>query len=365
MAATCLTELTLSHFRCFGNAVIRPGSAPIILTGANGCGKTSILEAVSLCSPGRGLRRATVEEMANLSAGTGWKVVCGLGSGNLISSWWQHGPGRRVEVDGKPVRQTDLSRYLRVLWLTPSMDRLWSEGAEGRRRFLDRMAMSLFPDHPEMTGGYDKAMRERNRMLRDGIEDASWFNALEARMAESGAGITRGRQATIAKLEAAFASAASAFPAAGLRLISSADACAASESPNEIAEALSRGRGRDFKAGRTLAGPHRADLQVDYLEKATAARYCSTGEQKALLISIMLANARAVASESIPPVLLLDEIAAHLDGERLRLLFGEIRDLTSQTWMTGTDISVFGPIADAAQKFWLRGAAGGSEIQQL
>ena len=368
MAERYLTELQLSQFRCFRNAEILPALRPVILTGANGSGKTSVLEAVSLFSPGRGLRRAVSEDLARRPDNVGWKVSCRIaadGGGETVSSWWKNGPGRRLEIEDRTARQSDLNRRIKILWLTPPMDRLWIEGADGRRRFLDRMAMSLFPDHPEKAIGYEKAMRERNRLLRERIDDGSWLGALELRMAEFGAAVVRRRADSLARLESAFAAAASNFPVAGLKLISPPDACAGADDPQMIADALAAGRERDFRAGRTLTGPHRADLHVEFRDRGTAARFCSTGEQKALLISIVLANARAVSVEfGSPPVLLLDEIAAHLDTERLQQLFQEVRQLSSQVWITGTEPKLFASIGGNAQFLTVAAGQDGSAIRQ-
>ncbi len=369
LAQTYLTELILSHFRCFRSLRLETDSRPVILTGVNGSGKTSILEAVSLFSPGRGLRRARAEEMARRPGGVGWKVSCRMIRGEserVISSWWRNSPGRRLEVDGRSARQAGLGHCLSILWLTPSMDRIWSEGADGRRRFLDRTAMSLFPDHAAHAVAYDRAMRERNRLLRDGNRDAGWLNALESRMSDSGAELTRGRLRAIKRLETAFAGGESAFPAAGLRLASPGGACAVSTEADELAKSLCSGRQRDFRAGRTLTGPHRADLAVEFRSRGTAAKLCSTGEQKALLISLILANARAISDDlSFPPVLLLDEIAAHLDSSRLRLLLAEVRRLHAQIWMTGTEAALFDEISDDVQNLRIVTGSDGPAVEKI
>ena len=368
MAKRYLTELRLSQFRCFGSAEILPDQQPIILTGSNGSGKTSILEAVSLFSPGRGLRRAISEDLARRPENVGWKVTCRIaadGGGETFSSWWKNGPGRRLQIEDRPMRQTDLNRRIKILWLTPQMDRLWIEGADGRRRFLDRIAMSLFPEHPERAVSYEKAMRERNRLLRERIDDESWLGALESQMARSGAEVTRRRRVSLELLENAFAGAASKFPVAGLKLISPPGACADTDDPQQIADALASGRHRDFKAGRTLTGPHRADLHVEFRDRGTAAKLCSTGEQKALLISIVLANARAVSVEfGSPPILLLDEIAAHLDAERLRQLIAEVRQLSSQVWITGTEPALFASIGGDSQFLTVAAGRDGSMVRK-
>lgn len=368
MAQSYLTELTLAHFRCFRELRLEIDQRPVVLTGKNGSGKTSILEAVSLFSPGRGLRRARVEEMARRSSNSGWKAACRVASrGQVrgIASWWQNTPGRRLSVDGKLVSQAELSRCLNVLWLTPSMDRLWSEGADGRRRFLDRAAMSLFPNHAVHAVTYDRAMRERNRILRDGNPDSSWLNALESRMVESGVQLTKGRLDTIKRFDSEFAEGTSSFPTASLTLESPKEANAVVTNSAELAESIRSGRSRDFRAGRTLTGPHRADLAVILKSRGTAARLCSTGEQKALLISIFLANSRAITADAgTPPILLLDEIAAHLDSGRLQSLLNEVKSLNSQIWMTGTDESLFDDISDDVQSLRIVASEEGSNAEQ-
>jgi DNA replication and repair protein RecF len=292
---------------------------------------------VSLLSPGRGLRGAAADDLARRPEGIGWKVTAGvrepLGTHEVAS--WSDGAGRRVEIDGKAASQTALGQVLRVLWLTPAMDRLWTEGASERRRFLDRVTLSLIPEHGEVAVAYDRALRERNRLIRDGVRDSGWFAALEEAMAGSGARLSAHRRAALERLGSVEAE--GAFPRAELSI--------EGEGPRDEAglrEALREGRGRDLAAGRTLVGPHRDDLRAIYAAKGVEARLCSTGEQKALLVSLVLANARAVATGfGTAPVLLLDEITAHLDGERRAGLFRAIEGLGAQAWMTGTGPELF------------------------
>jgi DNA replication and repair protein RecF len=351
-----LSELVLSHFRSHSRARLRFDGRPVVLFGANGAGKTNILEAISLLSPGRGIRRAAPDDIARKPEGIGWKVTAALG-GHEVETW-SEGMARQVRIDGKAAAQVQLGRVVRMVWLVPAMDRLWIEAPEGRRRFLDRIALSFFPGHAEATLEYDKAMRERNRLLRDGIEDGHWHGALEARMAEAGALIEAHRAGALERLAQALPQEAR-FPAPALTL----------ETPepwDDLAEALARGRRRDRAAGRTLVGPHRADLGAIFPGKGVEAAQASTGEQKAMLISVILANARALRAETgQAPILLLDEVAAHLDPSRRADLYDAICDLGAQAFLTGTEPALFDHIAVRAQRFALHDLQGQSGIEEV
>jgi DNA replication and repair protein RecF len=330
-------HLRLSHFRSHRLLDLEIDDRPIAIHGANGAGKTNLMEAVSLLSPGRGLRRATATELARLPEQIGWKVGTQILSpdGAHAVETRSEGAGRQVEIDGKQATQAALGQIARVIWLTPAMDRLWTEPAIERRRFLDRVTLSLVPDHGDVALGYDKALRERSRLLRDGVRDRGWYDAVEAQMARFGARLTRNRRTALARLEAA--PRCEAFPAAELALETEAPAGEA-----DLAVALRQGRGRDMSAGRNLVGPHRDDLGAIYAGKGVPARLCSTGEQKALLVSLVLANARAVAQEfGAAPLLLLDEVAAHFDSDRRAALHTALLDLGAQAWMTGTGRELF------------------------
>ena len=361
MTGLSLSQLTLSHFRSHRRAVIDVDPRPMAIFGNNGAGKTNILEAVSLLSPGRGLRRSSALDMTRRPDGPGWKITALLnGPGGLheIETISEEGAARQVRIDGKPAAQTELGRIARVLWLIPSMDRLWIEGAEGRRRFLDRVTLSFLPDHAALSLAYDKAMRERNRLLKDMVREPSWYRALEARMAETGAAIDANRRQALAALAEAQAEAETAFPAAELTL--EVDMPRTAEG---LLEALAESRPRDLTAGRTLVGPHRADLLGVYAAKEIPARDCSTGEQKALLVSLILANGRAIAGRfGAPPLLLLDEVAAHLDADRRAALYDEIITLGAQAWMTGTGVELFDAMGDRAQYLEVTEAGGLSDI---
>ncbi|MGL6209091.1 MAG: DNA replication/repair protein RecF [Paracoccaceae bacterium] len=357
MAGLAITALTLSHFRSHLSGRLRFDSRPVALVGPNGAGKTNILEAVSLLSPGRGLRRAAGDDLARKPEGIGWKIsadVQGLAAAHRVETWAEAGEGRQVRVDDKAVAQAHLGRILRVLWLVPAMDRLWIEGAEGRRAFLDRMTLSFSPDHAEAVLGYEKAMRDRNRLLRDQVSDAHWYGALEAQMAGFGLRIVANRVAAVERLGLA-QEAASAFPRADLAIIG--------QEVDDLAAALAEGRRRDMAAGRSLIGPHRADLVAIFAAKGVAADQCSTGEQKALLISLLLANARALADDlGAAPILLLDEVAAHLDEGRRAALFDEICGLGAQALMTGTETALFDSLGTRAQTLQVAEAGGVSRI---
>lgn len=361
-----LTELTLSHFRSHRRAQIAGDGRPVAIYGPNGAGKTNILEAVSLFSPGRGLRRAAAGEMARRPESLGWKLTGLLqlsGRSFEIETWSEGGAARQVRIDGKAASQVDLGRIARVVWLVPAMDRLWIEGAEGRRRFLDRMVMSFDPGHAEASLVYEKAMRERNRLLKDQVRDAHWYAALESQMAKAGHRIDQARRAALAELGAAQEGAETAFPAADLTLVQSEGEMPGTEA--DLRAALAESRGRDLQAGRTLVGPHRADLQAVYAAKDVAAKDCSTGEQKALLVSLILANARALAArDDAAPILLLDEVAAHLDAGRRAALYDEICALGAQAWMTGTGPELFAELGARAQSLEVTEEAGESRVMQ-
>lgn len=361
-----LTSLVISHFRSHRLARLALDRRPVAIFGPNGAGKTNILEAVSLFSPGRGLRRATAVEMVRRPEALGWKlsgILQSSGQAHEVETWSDAGTARQVRVDGKVAAQLDLGRIARVLWLVPAMDRLWIEGADGRRRFLDRAALSFFPDHAGAALDYDRAMRERNRLLKDQVRDAAWYTALEAQMAVAGEALHRGRVQALGYLAEAQGRTETAFPVAELDLIQSEGAMP--DSVDDLRAALAESRFRDMAAGRALVGPHRSDLHAVYAAKRVAARDCSTGEQKALLVSLILANARALASRvGVLPILLLDEVAAHLDAGRRAALYHEICELGAQAWMTGTDAALFAQLGERAQMVEVRETGGVSTVAQ-
>jgi DNA replication and repair protein RecF len=361
-----VTRLVLTDFRNYRETRLTLGTEPVVLTGPNGAGKTNLLEAVSFLSPGRGLRGAKLSEidrrqMAGFECSPrGWAVAAvvatrrgavRVGTGRDTTS----GERRVIRIDGEATRsQAVLGERLGLVWLTPSMDRLFTEGSSGRRRFLDRLVLGLDPAHASHVAAYEHALRERARLLRQGPADPAWLSALEEVMAERGVAVAAGRHEAVQRLDGVCAEAEGPFPRARLTLVGTVEdwletipALAAEE---KLAAALAANRHSDAQAGSTLIGPHRSDLAVSLAEKGIAAELASTGEQKALLISILLAHARlhrVVRGE--PPLLLLDEIAAHLDASRRTALFEALLRLDSQTWLTGTDEALFAPLRCQAQ----------------
>lgn len=351
MSKVFVSLLAVSHFRSHRRARLVLDGRPVALFGANGAGKTNLMEAVSLLSPGRGLRRAGADEIIRRPEAIGWKVsaeTAGPGAGHEITLTAEPGQPRTTQIDGKTAPQVALAKLMRIVWLVPSQDRLWSEGAEGRRRFLDRITLSFLPDHADAVLSYEKAMRERNRLLRDDARDPAWYRALEIQMAEAAVRISDGRADALRRIRTAQDGATTAFPAADLG-IEVEHSCTTVE---DFSRAFAENRPRDLAAGRTLIGPHRADMSAIYRDKGVPAKQCSTGEQKALLISLILSNARALKAETgTAPLVLLDEVAAHLDAGRRAALFDEICALEAQAWMTGTGPELFTELGDRAQHF--------------
>jgi DNA replication and repair protein RecF len=361
-----LSRLVLTDFRNHADLTLQPGAGFVVLTGANGAGKTNILEAVSLLAPGRGLRRAALGEMARQGGAGGFGVAATLcpsargetsvagaerdqhadagshiGDVDIATGALTSAPERRiVRVQGATTTANTLAEWLTVLWLTPAMDRLFVAPAGERRGFLDRLTLALAPGHAHHAARYEAAMRARNRLLGDdGRPDGDWLSALEAQMADHGDALDAARRETVDLLGARLAGETDgAFPRAGLAL----DGWAADAAP--LAVTLAQGRARDAAAGRTLVGPHRVDLIVTHHDKARAASLASTGEQKALLLGIVLAHAELVAERTgQAPVLLLDEVAAHLDPARRAALFDRLAG-RGQVWMTGTEDALFDAI---------------------
>lgn len=339
-----LTRLALTDFRNHADALIEPGPGFVLLSGPNGAGKTNILEAVSLLSPGRGLRRAALSEMARKDGPGGWSVSARLAAdADIGTGTTPTAPERRqVRVNGATASVNALTEWLSVLWLTPSMDRLFADAAGGRRRFFDRLVLALEPAHAHHSARYEAAMRARNKLLAepDGA-DPQWLAALEAGMAEHGTAVGAARARTVTALAEAIAAQPEAgFPRAAIAFDG--------WDGGDLGVALKANRGRDAAAGRATAGPHRQDLVVGNLAKAEPAALGSTGEQKAMLIGLILAHADLVTERrGSPPVLLLDEVAAHLDPARRAALYGRLSG-RGQVWMTGTEASLFDGIADAS-----------------
>ncbi len=343
-----VSRLVLTDFRNHEDAVLTPGPGFVVLSGENGAGKTNVLEALSLLAPGRGLRRAPLAEMARQGGSGGFGVAARLGETDIGTGTQSTAPERRlVRINGATAAATSLAEWVSVLWLTPAMDRLFVDAAGERRRFLDRLTLALAPGHAHHSTRYEAAMRERNRLLaEDAAPDPDWLTALEARMAEHGAAIDAARRDMVAALaERLERQPEGPFARAGLTLEGwQGDA-------GTLARELANGRRRDAAAGRTLSGPHRADLLVTHLGKNQPAHLCSTGEQKALLLGLVLAHAELVAERAgRAPILLLDEVAAHLDPGRRAALFERLEG-RGQVWMTGTEPGLFEAVPGSATRY--------------
>ena len=365
-----VTRLSLRNFRSYSELDFQVAARPIVLAGPNGAGKTNILDAISLLSPGRGLRGAKLADHVrrgpSVSSDALWAVAASVRRGGEsydVGTGLTLGPNggerRQVRLNGAPAQSSaELGELIQMLWLTPAMDRLFIEGVSGRRKFLDRLVLGFDPGHARASTRYETAMRERLRLLRFGPRDPAWLDGLETEMAEAGTVISAGRAETVAKLNVALArrGEAGAFPAAQLALAGETDALLAEHgegAPEALRERLARARIRDAEAGRTTFGPHLTDLTVRHTQKRSDARECSTGEQKALLVAIILADAWELAQvhDGHAPLLLLDEIVAHLDARRRAALFEEIVALGGQAWLTGTDIEIFTPLRAHAELF--------------
>ena len=346
-----LSRLVLTDYRNHAGLALHPGPGFVVFTGENGAGKTNVLEAVSLLAPGRGLRRAPLADMQRQDGAGGFGIAATLaaagGDVEIATGALASAPERRqLRIQGAAATANTLAEWLTVLWLTPAMDRLFVEPAGERRRFLDRLTLALVPAHAHHAARYEAAMRARNRLLAaDDPADPDWLTALETQMAEHGGAIEAARRATVALLDTRLADQEEGpFARAALALEGwSGDA-------GQLLDALRQGRGRDAAAGRALAGPHRADLIVTHLGKRQAAALASTGEQKALLLGIVLAHAELVAQRTgHAPILLLDEVAAHLDPVRRAALFTRLAG-HGQVWMTGTEPALFAAIGSDATR---------------
>ncbi|MBB3860850.1 DNA replication and repair protein RecF [Novosphingobium hassiacum] len=342
-----LTRLTLRDFRNHAATRLEGMQAFNVLVGENGAGKTNVLEAISLLAPGRGLRRAQPAEMAGRDGDGGFAVAAEMEDGaiQIGTATDPQAPNRRsVRINGAEGPAARLAEWLSITWLTPAMDRLFAESAGSRRRFLDRLVLAREPGHARTATRYESALRERNRLLGEATEpDPLWLDGIEAQMAETGAAMAASRAALVADLGTALESVPE-HPFARPSLVY------ASEVPLEadaLRTMLREGRRRDRAAGRSLTGPHRDDLAVTLAAKNAPAADCSTGEQKAMLIAIVLAHAGLTAGER-PRLLLLDEIAAHLDPVRRAALFERLAESGAQVWMTGTEIAPFAEVADAS-----------------
>jgi DNA replication and repair protein RecF len=339
-----VSRLSLTDFRSYASAMIEPGPGFVLLFGENGAGKTNLLEAVSLLTPGRGLRGAALGEMARQGGAGGFAVAARLGDVDIGTGTQPAAPERRqVRINGAPAAVNSLSEWLSVLWLTPAMDRLFAGSAGDRRRFLDRLVLALDPTHAHHSTRYDAAMRARTKLLAEPeTADAAWLTALEEAMVEHGTAVAEARARTVAALDERLSAAPEdEFARAEIAL----DGWSASD----LRQVLPHNRARDAAAGRATEGPHRQDLAVTHRGKRMPAARCSTGEQKALLLGLVLAHAELVAARrGAAPILLLDEVAAHLDPKRRAALFARLEG-RGQVWMTGTEAALFEGIGEASR----------------
>jgi DNA replication and repair protein RecF len=363
-ASLAVTRLRLTDFRNYKSLALDLEPVPVIATGPNGAGKTNLLEAISFLSPGRGLRQARLSEIdinpTGLSEATaGWGVAATvetvygpieIGTGRMAKD-----EKRVVRISGAPAKsQSVLAEYVSAVWLTPQMDRIFVDGPSGRRRFMDRLAFGFDSAHAGRVSAYESAMRQRGRLLREAVGDDVWLGVLESTMAERGVAIAAARREIADRINRASAISNGPFPQARLivdgTLETWLDTLPALDVEERMRHALAKSRREEAENARAPIGPHRSDLQVRHLEKNQPADRCSTGEQKALLVAIVLADARLRAAErDVAPLLLLDEVAAHLDRDRREALFDEIYNLNAQVWLTGTDVATFDGMRDRAQ----------------
>jgi DNA replication and repair protein RecF len=373
MTAVFLRRLSLTNFRSYHAAQVELGRAgPVVLTGANGAGKTNLIEAISLLSPGRGLRRATMEELAFSEGDGAWAVsaeiegmlgLATLGTGIDPPTNEDTAPARQCRIDRERVGSAAaFADHLRVVWLTPAMDRLFNGPASERRRFLDRLVLAVDASHSSRVNALERSLRSRNRLLEDATNDPHWLDAVEHETAELAVAVAAARAETVARLAATLEAArdsAPEFPRAEVALDGWMEKLLPAHSATEIEDRyralLKDTRARDAAAGRTLDGPHLSDLNVTHVNKGVPAEDASTGEQKALLIRLVLAHAGLIKDMTgFAPVLLLDEVIAHLDPMRRAALYDALSALGAQVWMTGADPAAFGDIVGRAQLFDVR-----------
>jgi DNA replication and repair protein RecF len=360
----------LNDFRSYAALRVETDPRPVVLTGANGAGKTNLLEAVSLLAPGRGLRRARVRDLDRLGGGS-WSIAARVRSSLGVS---EIGTGRStdggrerriVRINGIPApSQATLGDLIAMLWLTPAMDRLFQDGSSERRQFLDRLVLASDPAHVGRVTSYRQALKERNRLLRSARPDPAWLDAIEARAAGTGVAIAAARRQTVSALATVLGTETGPFPRPNIHLEGTVETwlsdLSALDAEQKLARTFKTHRQEDTESGTTATGPHRSDLLVYDGKTGMAAKDCSTGEQKALLISICLAEARRrLGLQQQLPILLLDEVAAHLDRGRRHDLFDELAALGTQAWLTGTDAGVFQPFGQRAQYF----TVNSSELQ--
>jgi DNA replication and repair protein RecF len=364
-----IARLTLIDFRNYANATLTCNPNPAVLAGPNGAGKTNCLEAISLLTAGRGLRALPFADLARADGAAGWAIAARLFTGGeetRIGTGVQFAPGvtasartpRIVKIDDVAAKGSGALAHIRMLWLTPAMDSLFTGPASERRRFLDRLVLSLDPQYASAASIFDRAMRQRNKAL-EAMSPPQLLDSVEVQMAEAAVAMAGARHRAVQSLASEIVlerdrDPDSAFPWAGIALLGDLESQAGRESPGSMQESyrrlLAASRERDRAAGRTLTGPHRSDVDVIHGPKGIPAKMCSTGEQKALLVSLVLAQARLVkrSCEGVSPLILLDEVAAHLDLSRRLALFSAIANLGAQVWMTGTDLDIFAPLKDVS-----------------
>jgi DNA replication and repair protein RecF len=359
--------LRLADFRCYEALHLESDAEVVVLHGPNGAGKTNLLEALSFLGPGRGLRRARLGDVRRHGGAAGWSVAARLetplGPADVGTGVPEPGARRQVRIDGATAPgPAALAEHLGVQWLTPGMDRLFQEGPAPRRRFLDRLVYGADPAHARRVQDYEKALRERGRLLREGRGDRLWLEALEHEMAALAIAIAAARRQAVARLEQALTEAQARFPPAQIAIAGELEnwleTMPAVEAEARMTAVLAESRQRDGDTGGAAVGSHRSDLRVSHGTTGLAAETCSTGEQKALLIAIVLANARIEAARrGAPPLLLLDEVAAHLDAERREALYDEILALGAQAWLSGTEAGAFEPLRGRARFLAVRDAS--------
>ena len=351
MSSVGIEKLKISNFRSYKILELFFESIPTVIYGKNGVGKTNLLEAISLLYPGKGIRRASFHDMINLSNKLPWKVeaVCRRKNNLFELETSSEGKGRAVRIDGKKVPQNNLNSSLKIIWFLPPMDRIWMESSKDRRKFLDRMVFSLDNNHAKRCTQYEKLLRDRNRLLKDRIENSSWYIAIEKEMATIGFEIDNCRRDFIKNLNVVLSKKNNYFPLIKLNLKDDPI-----ESKEVFFENLINQRGQDLLSGRTNFGPHTGDLEGFYLEKEIDTKYCSTGEQKLSIISVILSNAKLIKEQhKVSPILLLDEITAHLDEVRKENLFSELLSLESQFFISGTEVGIFNSLSKKAKFFEL------------
>ena len=361
-----VNRITLRAFRNYQSARLETHGQPVVITGPNGAGKTNLLEAISLLVPGRGMRGAKLSDLDRKPGDEAWAVAADiearLGPQHIGTGRDPLGEKRLIQIDGTPAKsQTDLADHLSVVWLTPQMDRLFQGNAAERRRFLDRLVFGYDPAHAGRLSSYDKAMRQRARLLKDRIDDARWLRSLEAQMVERGSAIAAARQQMAERVNAMCEQPVGPFPGARLVLTGAIEMGLSQQPALEVemrfSQELEKARARDALIGGASVGPHRSDLDVFHLVKQREARSCSTGEQKALLIALLLGGLRVQAAEKAGlPLLLLDEVGAHLDEEKKQALFATLDALGVQYWLTGTEKAVFTGLLGQASWFHVENA---------